>query len=82
MHIACSKGLSRLVTRLLECGANPNLQTLPPDDITLGEDKTTPVYRQTPLHTAILSKNDAVVKAILDYKGKQIEFTYLCILLA
>lgn len=68
LHIACSKGLARLVTRLLECGANPNLQTLPPDDIALGEDKNTPVYRQTPLHTAILSKNDAVVKAILDYK--------------
>lgn len=66
LHIACERGLSRLVTKLLECGANPNLQTYAPDDI-MSPDS--PPYRRTPLHVAISCKKDGAVKSILEYKG-------------
>ncbi|XP_039298509.1 rabankyrin-5 [Nilaparvata lugens] len=68
LHKACEKGLSRLVTKLLECGANPNVQTFPPDDLSINSDDV-PSYRQTPIHIAIRYHNDNAVKAILEYKS-------------
>ncbi|XP_054279848.1 rabankyrin-5-like [Macrosteles quadrilineatus] len=70
LHMACKKDLSRLVTKLLECGANPNIQTLPPESVGLdAEGPDTPVYRQSPLHVAIFHSNVNAVKAFLEYKA-------------
>ncbi|XP_048482111.1 rabankyrin-5 [Plutella xylostella] len=59
LHAACANGLCRLTTALLEKGANPNLQT------SYGELNDT-VYRQTPLHLAVLNNHEACVRAILE----------------
>ncbi|XP_050520840.1 rabankyrin-5 isoform X2 [Daktulosphaira vitifoliae] len=68
LHIACKKGLSRLVRRLLEFQANPNLQTLPPDSIILSaDDGLQTSYRLSPLHTAIIHKQEGAVNAILHH---------------
>lgn len=68
LHTACQRDLARLVTKLLECGANPNLQTLPPESFGLETDDAR-VYRQTPLHLAIRANNINTVKAFLEHKG-------------
>ncbi|CAG9104276.1 unnamed protein product [Plutella xylostella] len=59
LHAACANGLCRLTTALLEKGANPNLQT------SYGELNDT-VYRQTPLHLAVLNNHEGCVRAILE----------------
>lgn len=69
LHTACQHDLARLVTKLLECGANPNLQTLPPESFGLETDDAR-VYRQSPLHLAIRANNINTVKAFLEHKGK------------
>lgn len=61
LHAACANGLARLATALLEHGARPNLQT------TYGEQEDT-VYRQTPLHLAVLNNHEGVVLAIIEHK--------------
>lgn len=71
MHIACKRGLSRLVRRLLEYEANPNLQTLPPDSVIMStDDGLQSSYRLTPLHTAIINRQEGSVNAILYYHSK------------
>ncbi|XP_063628854.1 rabankyrin-5 [Cydia splendana] len=61
LHAACANGLARLTASLLEHGARPNLQT------SYGEQEDT-VYRQTPLHLAVLSNHETAVLAILEHK--------------
>ncbi|KAL4711825.1 hypothetical protein ACJJTC_005994 [Scirpophaga incertulas] len=65
LHAACSNGLARLAAALLEHGARPNVHTA------YGEQEDT-VYRQTPLHLAVLHNHEAVVMAIIEYK-KQVD---------
>lgn len=67
LHIACEKGLIRLVTRLLECGADPNQATYPPESISSGNDWDLTAYRLTPILNAIVNKQEASVKAMLNY---------------
>ncbi|XP_025406363.1 rabankyrin-5 isoform X2 [Sipha flava] len=68
LHVACKRGLSRLVRRLLEFQANPNLQTLPPDSVILSTDSgLQTAYRLTPLHIAIINKQEGAVNAMLHY---------------
>jgi hypothetical protein len=70
--VACSKGLSKLVGELLIVGANPNLQTLQVDDddgynsIGKGDAAT---FRQTPLHVAIVQKQEGAIRAIIEHKS-------------
>jgi len=71
LHVACKRGLSRLVRRLLERQANPNLQTLPPDSVLLSaDDDPQTLYRLTPLHTAIVYKQEGAVNAILHHHSE------------
>lgn len=73
MHVACKVGLSRLVRRLLEFQANPNLQTLPPDSVLMStDDGLQSSYRLTPLHMAIVHKQEGAVNAILHHHSKTI----------
>ncbi|KAJ0173068.1 hypothetical protein K1T71_011244 [Dendrolimus kikuchii] len=65
LHAACANGLARLTTALLEHGARPNLQT------SYGEQEDT-VYRQTPLHLAVINNHEGAVLAIIEHK-KQVE---------
>lgn len=69
--MACSKGLRKLVGELLRVGANPNLQTLQVDDdgynIIGRSDATT--FRQTPLHVAIVQKQEGAMRAIVDHES-------------
>ncbi|XP_026813922.1 rabankyrin-5-like [Rhopalosiphum maidis] len=68
LHIACKRGLSRLVRRLLEFRANPNLQTLPPDGVILStDDGLQTSYRLSPLHMAIINKQEGAVNAMLHH---------------
>lgn len=66
LHRACMMDLGRLVTKLLESGANPNIQTI---SVGLPEGPDVPVYRQSPLHVAISAKNLSAVNAFLEHKG-------------
>ncbi|XP_013141938.1 PREDICTED: serine/threonine-protein phosphatase 6 regulatory ankyrin repeat subunit A [Papilio polytes] len=61
LHAACASGLTRLTAALLEHGARHNLQTA------YGEQEDT-VYRQTPLHLAVLNNHEGAVLAILEHK--------------
>lgn len=71
LHTACKRGLSRLVRRLLEFKANPNLQTLPSDNVILSaDDGLQSSYRLTPLHTAIINKQEGAVNAMLHYHSE------------
>lgn len=65
LHAACSNGLARLTASLLQHGAYCNVHT------DYGEHPDT-VYRQTPLHLAVIGNYEGAVLAILDYK-KSIE---------
>ena len=84
LHLACDKGLTKLVKVLLDNGGNPNSQTvkiinpsggLPVEFLTEGD--TTPVSQQTPLHLALVQGNSEIVSLFLQYKCKQ--FLYLSI---
>ncbi|KAJ9594560.1 hypothetical protein L9F63_027455, partial [Diploptera punctata] len=68
LHVACSKGLSKLVSELLRKGANPNLQTLQTEDRNSSENTT---YRQTPLHVAIAEKQEAAIIAIMEHSSSK-----------
>ncbi|KAL3858016.1 hypothetical protein ACJMK2_012632 [Sinanodonta woodiana] len=75
LHIACEKGLTRLVKVLLDRGANPNIQTLKPVHPTTGlqmnllmEEEAPPVSQQTPLHRALLNEHEDIVNIFLQYK--------------
>ncbi len=70
MHVACERGLVNLITRLLECGANPNIATIPPESLMGGDEVVNSSYRLTPILVAILNRNDGAVRALLDYNGK------------
>lgn len=76
--MACQHDLARLVTKLLECGANPNLQTLPPESFGLDTDDSR-VYRDTPLHLAIRANNINTVKAFLEHKGMYLFKHLMCL---
>lgn len=69
--MACSKGLSKLVGELLRVGSNPNLQTLQDDDDgcnnTGRSDAAT--FRRTPLHVAIVQKQEGAIRAIIEHKS-------------
>ncbi|XP_038214852.1 rabankyrin-5 [Zerene cesonia] len=65
LHASCASGLTKLTATLLEHGARPNLQTA------YGEHEDT-VYRQTPLHLAVLNNHEGCVLAIIEHK-KNIE---------
>lgn len=67
--MACERGLVNLITRLLECGANPNIATAPPDSIGVAEDIVSSSYRLTPILVAILNGHAEAVKAMLEYSG-------------
>ncbi|XP_067130283.1 rabankyrin-5 [Centruroides vittatus] len=72
LHVACSQGLSNLVSILLQKGANPNLQTSAPNPLAMlaeEEDGKIITYLQTPLHLAILSKQERAIEAIIEHKG-------------
>lgn len=69
LHKACQRDLPRLVTKLLECGANPNLQTLAYEQFGLLKTDDAGVYQETPLHLAIRTNNINSVKAFLEHKG-------------
>lgn len=57
--------------RLLEFKANPNLQTLPSDNVILStDDGLQSSYRLTPLHTAIINKQEGAVNAVLHYHSE------------
>jgi len=66
LHIACSQGLANLAGSLLEAGANANVQTTSSD----GD-----VMKQTPLHLAVESGHQDVVRVFLDFKGKHCHIT-------
>lgn len=79
MHIACKRGLSRLVRRLLEYQANPNLQTLQPDSVILStDDGLQDAYRLTPLHTAIINKQEGAVNAMLHHHSELVIIISFC----
>ncbi|XP_052739095.1 rabankyrin-5 isoform X2 [Bicyclus anynana] len=61
LHAACANGLTRLTAALLDHGARPNMQTA------YGEHEDT-VYRQTPLHLAVLNNHEGAVMAIIEHK--------------
>lgn len=69
LHVACERGLVNLITRLLECGANPNIPTLPPESIGVAEEVVSSSYRLTPIQTAILNRQEEAVRAMLEYSG-------------
>jgi hypothetical protein len=69
--VACFKGLSKLVGELLKAGANPNLQTLQVDDNDykgFGRSNAA-VFRQTPLHVAIVQKQEGAIRSIIEHKS-------------
>ncbi|KAK3918454.1 Rabankyrin-5 [Frankliniella fusca] len=61
MHVACERGLAKLVAALLNAGGNPNLQTLTASD-------AGGAHRQTPLHVAIANRNEDAAHVIIDYR--------------
>ncbi|KAJ1524187.1 hypothetical protein ONE63_010710 [Megalurothrips usitatus] len=61
MHLACERGLSRLVAALLEAGGNPNLQTL-------AAAEAGAAHRQTPLHVAVANAHEDAARVIVDYR--------------
>ncbi|XP_041972423.1 rabankyrin-5 [Aricia agestis] len=61
LHAACANGLTRLTAALLDHGAKPNIQTA------YGEHEDT-VYRQTPLHLAVLHNHEGAVLAVIEHK--------------
>ncbi|XKL64859.1 hypothetical protein PGB90_004945 [Kerria lacca] len=67
LHIACEKGLIKLITRLLECGANPNIATYLPESVMAGDEIVSSSYRLTPILTSIINGHDAAVKIMLEY---------------
>lgn len=69
--MACSKGLGKLVRELLKAGANPNLQTLQVDDDgykSTGRSDAT-AFRQTPLHVAIVQKQEGAIRSFIEHKS-------------
>ena len=77
LHLACEKGLPKLVKVLLDNGGNPNSQTLKITDPSGGlpaeflmEGETTPVSQQTPLHLALAQGNSEIVSLFLQFKCK------------
>ena len=72
IHIASSNGLCKLVSLLLQKGANCNSTTLPNDDLFLVDNTSNldnqKVFNQTPLHLSIANKHEDVVKLILNFK--------------
>lgn len=56
LHLAAQKGLAKLVTKLLMCGASANVQS--------GVEE-----QKTALHYAIEENHEVVVKAIVDFKN-------------
>ena len=80
LHLACHKGLSKLVEVLLKKGANPNTQT---ESTSLmganqdGQGEGTPVTRQTPLHLALVNRFSEIVEIFLQYKSKSVNRTEL-----
>jgi hypothetical protein len=69
--VACSKGLSKLVGELLKAGANPNLQTFQADDDgckSIGRSDAS-AFRQTPLHVAIVQKEEEAIRSIIEHKS-------------
>ena len=77
LHLACEKGLAKLVKVLLDNGGNPNAQTskiidpsggLPAEFLTEGE--STPASQQTPLHLALVQGNSEIVSLFLQFKCK------------
>uniref|UniRef100_T1J2P3 BTB domain-containing protein n=1 Tax=Strigamia maritima TaxID=126957 RepID=T1J2P3_STRMM len=71
LHTACEFGLARLSEALLRAGANPNLQTFVPNSshYTQDEEEIPLVYKQTPLHLAIIQKHENVIRVILEHKA-------------
>ncbi|PSN52924.1 hypothetical protein C0J52_03016 [Blattella germanica] len=77
LHTACAKGLSKLVCELLKCGANPNLQTLQVDGAGNNfSSSDSPPYKQTPLHIAIAEKQEAAIRAIIDFSSAKESKTF------
>ncbi|GFN77456.1 ankyrin repeat and fyve domain-containing protein 1 [Plakobranchus ocellatus] len=76
LHMACETGLTDLVRVLLDCGANPNAQTLRPPTSSvsmaaLGIDDSKPeIFQQTPLHVALSKGYHAIVQIFLDIKAQ------------
>uniref|UniRef100_A0A1B6G1J7 FYVE-type domain-containing protein n=2 Tax=Cuerna arida TaxID=1464854 RepID=A0A1B6G1J7_9HEMI len=68
LHLAADRDLGRLITKLLECGANPNIQTLPPEIAALSDEPELTVYRQSCMHRAISGGNLNAVKAFLEHR--------------
>ncbi|KAI5724272.1 hypothetical protein M8J77_000586 [Diaphorina citri] len=65
LHLAAQYGLVRLVSKLIECGANLNVQTtLSPFS---SEQER---YKLTALHCAVLGSQPAVVEILLQHKDK------------
>ena len=58
LHVAGKQGLATLATALIVAGADPNIQTN-----SYGRD----VWRQTPLHIALESGQEAVVTCLLEF---------------
>lgn len=81
--MACSKGLSKLVGELLKAGANPNLQTLQIHDggyNSIGKSDAA-AFKQTPLHVAIVQKQEGAIRAIIDHKSMWNGYTNCSLLL-
>ncbi len=57
--MACAEGLEAIAEKLLEAGANPNIQTWTEES----------PGKQTPLHLAIANRHSQVVKQILSHRG-------------
>ena len=77
LHLACEKGLAKLVKVLLDNGGNPNAQTLKITDPSGGlpaefltEGESTPASQQTPLHLALSQGNSEIVSMFLQFKCK------------
>jgi len=58
LHLACQKGLATLATALMVAGADPNIQT----NSSAGD-----TWRQTALHLALASGQEAVVTCMLEF---------------
>lgn len=74
LHVASLGGLETLVEMLLKAGANPNLQTAKPSLFPAPrksqheEADADDVYKQTPLHLAIINQHEKVIEVLLDHK--------------
>uniref|UniRef100_A0A8D8RKA9 Rabankyrin-5 n=2 Tax=Cacopsylla melanoneura TaxID=428564 RepID=A0A8D8RKA9_9HEMI len=67
LHLAAQNGMLNLVTQLIKCGANINVQT----SLALSSGDQEERYKLTPLHCAILGSNpDQVVDILLQEKDK------------